>query len=434
MARSPRAAGRTIGPKHLSYITGLGAGQRGHRIFRDIWTFAPAVAISVALQSIVYLSLYTRTAPHWPTALITLTALAVVPILAATTLSAFRRHEAPIIAAVVIVTTLFSFAVTFLSALRISLSFAGFAIALPITVVIMAIANIHFHKRLTSRMALAAFEGDALPLSLLGQVERITDPSASINNFDTVLIDPNHHHNAKWSDLLSRCYVSGVDVLPWTQVLEIQHGRVHVASFEVSQLSYSPSQMLYARSKRLLDLLAIILTLPITLFLASITALYIFLRDGGPVLFVQHRRGFGGRVFRMYKFRTMYKGTGGGSTLSNDLRIIPGCQLIRKLRLDEIPQFYNILMADMSLIGPRPVAEYVAKSSICAEPKYELRNLVLPGISGWAQVNSGYAANTDEEIEKLAYDLYYIKHMSFDLDLQIAFKTIATVIFAKGAR
>lgn len=436
MANMRKARRRKAGVQDLSYITGLGASQRGHRLFRDIWTFAPAVAIALALQSLLYLALYTRTEPNWTAALIALAALALVPLFSAITLSAFRRHEAPIIAAAVITATFFSFAVTFLSALRIHISFAGFAMALPATAFVMAMANIQFHKRLTARVALAAFDGDDLPLALLGRsgVVRIEDPTIDIAELDTVLIDPKHHHNAEWSSLLSRCYVSGVDVMPWTQFLEIREGRVHVPAFEVSHLAYSPSQMLYARSKRLLDLLAVILTLPLTLPLAGLTALYIFLRDGAPVLFVQHRRGFGGRVFRMYKFRTMYNGTGGGSTENGDMRIIPGCQLVRKLRLDELPQLYNILIGDMSLIGPRPVAEYVAKSSIAVEPKYALRNLVLPGITGWAQVTSGYAASTDEEIEKLAYDLYYIKHLSFDLDLQVLFKTVTTILFAKGAR
>ena len=108
--------------------------------------------------------------------------------------------------------------------------------------------------------------------------------------------------------------------------------------------------------------------------------------------------------------------------------------MLRKLRLDELPQLFNILRGDMSLIGPRPVAEYVAKSSERVEPKYALRSLVLPGITGWAQVTSGYAATTEEEIEKLSYDLYYIKNLSFDLDLIVLFKTIRTVLFGSGAR
>src|SRR5690606_24639301 len=224
------------------------------------------------------------------------------------------------------------------------------------------------------------------------------------------------------------------EIMPWTRFIEIRHGRVHVPAFELSDLAYTPSQLLYARAKRLLDVSFVLVTLPLTLPIAAFAASYIWLRDGGSVVFVQHRRGFGGRVFRMYKLRTMFKGTAGGSTIPGDARIIPGCHLLRKLRIDEIPQLYNILIGDMSLIGPRPVAEYVARSTARQEEKYFLRNLVLPGITGWAQVTSGYAATTEEELEKLAFDLYYIKHLSFDLDLQILFKTVKTVLFGTGAR
>ncbi|WMT87473.1 sugar transferase [Pelagibacterium sp. 26DY04] len=436
MAKSRRISRKKAETQDLSYITGLGAGLRRNSLYRDIWTFSPAVVLAVALQSSCYLALYMRAPQSWHAASLTLAVLALVPLFSAATLSAFRRNEAPVVAAAVAVATFFSFAVTFLSALRIHVSFAGLALALPVTMLIIAVANARFHKRLTARVALAAFDGDTLPLSLLAvsRVARITDPSADITEFDTVLIDPTHHHTREWSSMLSRCYVAGVDVMPWAQFLEIREGRVHVSAFEVSHLAYSPSQMLYARSKRLLDLAAVFLTLPVTLPLAAFTALYIFLRDGAPVLFVQHRRGFAGRVFRMYKFRTMYKGTGGGSTSVGDTRIIPGCTLVRKLRLDELPQLYNVLLGDMSLIGPRPVAEYVAKSTVRSEPKYALRNLVAPGLTGWAQVTSGYAESTDEEVEKLAYDLYYIKHLSFDLDLQVLFKTIKTIVLAAGAR
>jgi lipopolysaccharide/colanic/teichoic acid biosynthesis glycosyltransferase len=102
--------------------------------------------------------------------------------------------------------------------------------------------------------------------------------------------------------------------------------------------------------------------------------------------------------------------------------------------LDELPQLVNILTGNMSLIGPRPVAEYVARSTERKEPKYSFRSLVLPGITGWAQVKSGYAETTDQEVEKLAYDLYYIKHQSFDLDLLVLFKTVQTVMLGVGAR
>ncbi len=388
------------------------------------------------MQSMLYLALYTRTVPDWTVALTTLAVLALVPLCSSITLSAFRRHEAPIVSAVVITAAFFSFAVSFLSAIRIHVSFAGFAMALPAVAFVMAIANVRFHKRLAAHVALVAFDGDALPRSLLDRTKltKITDPTADIADLDTVLIDPKHHHNAAWSPLLSRCYVSGVDVVSWTQFLEIREGRVHAPDFAVSHLAYSPSQMLYARSKRMLDILAVILTLPLTLPLGGLTALYIYLRDGGPIIFVQHRLGFGGRIFRLYKFRTMFKGTGGGATTSNDTRIIPGCTFIRRVRLDELPQLINVLIGDMSLIGPRPEARDLATWYRNEIPEWDFRNLVLPGITGWAQVRSGYTNGPDEAREKLAYDLYYIKHLSFDLDMQVLFRTIVTILFAKGAR
>lgn len=130
----------------------------------------------------------------------------------------------------------------------------------------------------------------------------------------------------------------------------------------------------------------------------------------------------------------MYHGRQGGATRTNDDRIIKGCRVLRRLRLDELPQLINIWRGEMSLVGPRPVAEYVAQASEAEEPKFIHRTMVLPGITGWAQVNSGYAGTTQEEINKLSYDLYYIKHLSFDLDVLIILSTISTVLFGRGAR
>src|SRR5690606_1962763 len=144
--------------------------------------------------------------------------------------------------------------------------------------------------------------------------------------------------------------------------------------------------------------------------------------------------GYAGKPFRMYKFRTMYKGSSGGATTTGDSRIIRGCGLIRKLRLDETPQLLNVLMGEMSLIGPRLGAIDSARSYETAMPRYLLRLMVLPGLSGWAQVKSGYAGNLTEAREKLSYDLYYIKHMSLDLDLRIAVSTLRTLLLRRGAR
>jgi lipopolysaccharide/colanic/teichoic acid biosynthesis glycosyltransferase len=427
---------KSLESKDLSFVTGLGATTRGHRMFRDLGTFLVPTVLAIVLQAVAYLALYTRTAPDWPAAVIAVGALSLVPIASATTLSAFRRHESPITTAIAIVFIFFSFAITFLSALRIGVSFAGFAAALSLTLPIMAIANIRFHQRLAARVGLAVFKDHDLPFGLMTEanVALVTHPDADVSSFDAVLIDPEHHHTQTWSKLLARCYVNGVDVMPWTQFIEIRHGRVHLPDFDISEIAYTPSQLLYARLKRTLDIAAVVFTSPITVPLAGITALYIYARDGSPALFVQHRRGFAGRPFRVYKFRTMYKGSGGGATGADDERIIPGCKIVRRLRLDELPQLFNILIGDMSLIGPRPEALDLVRWYRREIPQWDYRMLVLPGITGWAQVNSGYTSNPEEARVKLAYDLYYIKHLSFDLDLQILFRTVRTVLFGSGAR
>jgi len=130
----------------------------------------------------------------------------------------------------------------------------------------------------------------------------------------------------------------------------------------------------------------------------------------------------------------MYKGTEGTPTLHADKRIIPGARLIRKYRIDEIPQLYNVLRSDMSLVGPRPIAEYETKATIAVEPKYRFRSLVLPGITGWAQVKSGYGSTIEERIDNFSYDLYYIKNMSFDIDLLIIINTVRVILLGSGAR
>jgi lipopolysaccharide/colanic/teichoic acid biosynthesis glycosyltransferase len=165
-----------------------------------------------------------------------------------------------------------------------------------------------------------------------------------------------------------------------------------------------------------------------------VTYLYILMRAGRPVLFRQVRRGHGGESFTIVKFRTMEHAAGTHSALDNDKRIVPGLRIIRKFRLDEIPQLYNIWRGEMSWIGPRPAAVNVAEATEAVEPKFASRLLVRPGLTGWAQVNRGYASTVAEEIEKLGYDLYYVKNMSLDLDLVILARTLRILLFRTGAK
>ncbi len=191
----------------------------------------------------------------------------------------------------------------------------------------------------------------------------------------------------------------------------------------------------YSRVKRAIDIFAVLVSLPVALPIILLTAIYILLIDGRPIFFVQTRVGYMGKRFRMWKFRTMYKNVEQGvTTAAGDARILPGCRLLRKLRVDETPQLYNILAGNMSLIGPRPVATYVSESINKIEPKFVVRTAVLPGITGWAQVNSGYAETAQEELNKLSYDLYYLKNFSFDLDLRVVLATFRTILLGAGGR
>lgn len=328
--------------------------------------------------------------------------------------------------------------VAVLSATRTPVSYQALTVCGLFGLLLAATANYKFHMLTGDKIRLMPFEGannirDRIPGSqILTGAELKSYPKRI--NFDVLLVDEGSFKTQDSAEFISRMHIIGIDVMNYESFLERVSGAVNIKKFELFHIVYSPSQLLYSRAKRYLDLAFVLIMSPVLITVSLLAALYIYVRDPGPVIFVQIRRGYGNRRFRIYKFRTMFQGAVGGSTISGDPRIIPGCGILRQLRIDEIPQCFNILKGDMSLIGPRPVAEYVAKSSINAEPKYAYRCVVQPGITGWAQVKSGYASDTNEEITKLSHDLYYIKKFSFDLDIVILAKTIQTIIFRKGAQ
>jgi lipopolysaccharide/colanic/teichoic acid biosynthesis glycosyltransferase len=155
----------------------------------------------------------------------------------------------------------------------------------------------------------------------------------------------------------------------------------------------------------------------------------------GSLFYIQTRIGRNGRAFKMIKLRTMIRDAekdGAVFAQKNDKRITTFGKFLRNTRLDEVPQFINVLLGKMSVIGPRPERpEFVRKLSI-EIPFYETRHIVKPGLTGWAQVMGSYASSDEDMLEKLQYDLYYIKHRSLFLDLSIVLKTIGTVLFYRG--
>jgi sugar transferase (PEP-CTERM system associated) len=190
-------------------------------------------------------------------------------------------------------------------------------------------------------------------------------------------------------------------------------------------------------TKRIIDVVASGLGLILSAPLCLLTAIAIKLESPGPVLYQQERVGKDGETFFLYKFRSMAVNAEGDGhpvwAAKNDPRISVVGQIIRKLRIDEIPQMYNVLRGEMSFVGPRPERPFFVERLNGEIPYYYLRHSVKPGITGWAQISYPYGDSAEGAIEKLQYDLYYIKHMSALFDLQIIFETVKVTLVSKGA-
>lgn len=182
--------------------------------------------------------------------------------------------------------------------------------------------------------------------------------------------------------------------------------------------------------KYLFEIFILIIISPLLIITAVITSILIKISIGSPLIFRQKRMGKNNEEFTMYKFRTMIKNKNidGETKRINDPRINKICLLIRKLKLDEIPQIINIIQGKMSLIGPRPETIPLSKKYSKYIPNYSCRTVLNPGITGWAQVNQRYAVGIQDSNKKLKYDLYYIKNCTFRLDLIIIWKTIIKIL------
>lgn len=187
--------------------------------------------------------------------------------------------------------------------------------------------------------------------------------------------------------------------------------------------------------KRIVDILASLVGLGLTLPLWPILGLVIKLGDGGSVLYSQDRVGLKGRLFRLVKFRTMRPDAENGVSVwasPNDPRVTPAGRILRRTRLDELPQLLNILMGHMSIVGPRPERPDIVRRLGEQIPYYNERHLAKPGLTGWAQINYPYGATIEDAKRKLQFDLYYLKHACFELDMMILFRTLGT--FLRGGR
>ena len=240
-------------------------------------------------------------------------------------------------------------------------------------------------------------------------------------------------------DRLLDMKLRGVTFDHLASVYEEYTGKIAIENLRPSWLIFSPGfrkSRLLTTAKRSADLLAALLGLLVTLPVAALIALAVKLTSPGPVLYHQGRTGQHDRVFTIHKFRSMVHNaesrTGAVWAQSNDSRITPVGRLLRRTRLDELPQLWNVLRGDMSLVGPRPERPEFVKELTDQIPFYGLRHVVKPGLTGWAQVCYTYGASVEDAMEKLQYDLFYIKNLSFALDVFIVFKTIQTVVQGRG--
>jgi lipopolysaccharide/colanic/teichoic acid biosynthesis glycosyltransferase len=243
----------------------------------------------------------------------------------------------------------------------------------------------------------------------------------------------------EWEAFLADAALDGRIVYQVKQLSESLTGRVELEHLSENSFGSLVPALGYFYLKALIDFVFALLLLPLALPLMAVVALAIRFDSPGPALFRQKRIGHAGRSIIVYKFRTMRLVEAGDErsaamTKAGDDRITRLGHLLRKLRVDELPQIINILRWEMSWIGPRPEAKVLSLWYTSEIPFYRYRHVVKPGISGWAQVNQGHVAQVDEVHRKLQYDFYYIKYFSPWLDALIFFRTIKTILTGFGSR
>jgi lipopolysaccharide/colanic/teichoic acid biosynthesis glycosyltransferase len=277
------------------------------------------------------------------------------------------------------------------------------------------------------------------------QVEwvRLEAPAVPADPGAAIVADLRTTHSPEWERMLAQAAISGIPVYHTKQLRESLTGRVQIEHLSENSFGSLIPALGYRGIKRTIDVVATALLLPLLVPLLFLIALLVRRSSPGPILFRQERMGYRGVPFEMLKFRTMTVATAAESanaareqaiTRDADIRVTRVGRFLRRSRLDELPQFVNILRGEMSWIGPRPEAVPLSEWYEREVPFYSYRHIVRPGITGWAQVNQGHVAGLDDVTVKLHYDFYYIKFFSFWLDLLIALRTVAIMLTGFGAK
>ena len=289
----------------------------------------------------------------------------------------------------------------------------------------------------TSKLALIPF-GSTLNLKNFDQADItvLKNPDLKGRRYDAIVADLSSDIPAEWLHFIADCTLAHIPVYNTDDLIESLTGRTKISHLSENNFGHLQPSFVYMFWKRCIDFIAIFLLLPIVLPIIIITAILIKLDSKGPIFYNQYRMGYRGKSFKMFKLRSMRTDIDGKGFTSgeDDPRITRIGKFIRKFRIDELPQLLNVLKGDMSLIGPRPESLQLSEWYEKDVPFFAYRHIVRPGLSGWAQVTQGYAAEVEGMNLKLQYDFYYIKHFSLWLDVLIVFKTIRTILTGFGAR
>ena len=259
-------------------------------------------------------------------------------------------------------------------------------------------------------------------------------------NVDRIIVALDERRGRFPIEQLLLCRLKGIRVDDGMAFTEDLAGKLSVENLRPSSLIFSNGfkrSAISKTAKRYLDIVASTLGLVLSLPVCLLVALAIKLDSPGPIFYRQERVGEDGKIFTLLKFRSMRADAeinGAVWARLNDRRVTRVGNMIRKLRLDEVPQMINVLKGEMSFVGPRPERPVFIEQLQKEIPYYSQRHVSKPGITGWAQIRYPYGASKEDALEKLKYDLYYIKHMSVLFDLTIILETVKTVLLRRGSR
>lgn len=283
--------------------------------------------------------------------------------------------------------------------------------------------------------------GDLAVITSVDWVE-LRSPGEHLPSLHGIVADFRADLSQEWERFLADCALRGLVVYHVKQLSESLTGRVDVEHLSENNFGSLLPLTAYLRVKMIIDVIGAILALPVVLMFLGMVAIVVKIDSPGPIIFRQRRVGYRGELFTVYKIRTMTHARSAhpddartaAMTRDGDLRVTRVGRYLRRMRIDELPQVFNVLKGEMSWIGPRPEAEALADWYERELPFYHYRHVVRPGITGWAQVNQGHVAEVQEVREKLQNDFYYLKFFSPWLDVLIVIRTIGAVVTGFGSR